>query len=195
MLRTIACEMGFVVRMAMANLWLFRPLLLRVLSRNAATNAMVRTTFAATMSRAGDAPNVLPQKAAATVNVRLLHGDTLDSVEAHFRHLAGDPALAVRRGADVEASARSPVDSALFRRLQSLIAEVYPAAITTPYLVMGGTDSRKYYPVCDNVYRFTPILVSNDEKNTMHSTNESLSIANYGRMIYFFTRFIEGFDE
>jgi carboxypeptidase PM20D1 len=191
MLRTIAGEMGFVVRMAMANLWLFRPLLLTVLSKNDATNAMVRTTFAATLSRAGDAPNVLPQKAQSTVNVRLLHGDTLESVESYFRKLAGDVPLEVSKTADAEASELSPVDSAVFLRLKNLITEVYPASITTPYLVMGGTDSRKYYTVCDNVYRFTPILVSNEEQNTVHSTNESLTIANYGRMIYFFTRFIE----
>jgi acetylornithine deacetylase/succinyl-diaminopimelate desuccinylase-like protein len=35
------------------------------------------------------------------------------------------------------------------------------------------------------------VLVSNDEKNSMHSTNESLSVANYGRMIRFYERFIE----
>jgi carboxypeptidase PM20D1 len=145
------------------------------------------------MSRAGDAPNVLPQKAQTTVNARLLHGDTLAGVESYFRKLAGDVPLKVSKTADVEASEISPTDSAVFLCLKRLISEVYPNAITTPYLVMGGTDSRKYYSVCDNVYRFTPILVSNDEKNTVHSTNESLTIANYGRMIYFFTRLIEGF--
>jgi carboxypeptidase PM20D1 len=51
-----------------------------------------------------------------------------------------------------------------------------------------------YLTVCDHVYRFTPMLVTNEEKDTAHSTNESVTVANYGRAIHFFIRFIEGFD-
>ncbi|MDR1410693.1 MAG: hypothetical protein LBI91_00645, partial [Spirochaetaceae bacterium] len=71
---------------------------------------------------------------------------------------------------------------------------VFPGVISSPYLVMGGTDARKYYKVCDHVYRFTPMLVTDEEKNTAHNTNESVTVANYGRMIHFFVRFVEGFD-
>ena len=45
---------------------------------------MLRTTFAATMAVASGAANVLPQSATATVNVRLLSGDTIDSVTRIF---------------------------------------------------------------------------------------------------------------
>jgi carboxypeptidase PM20D1 len=179
--------------MAVANLWLFRGLLLKILSKNSSTNAMIRTTFAATMAKASDASNVLPQKAEVTVNVRLLSGDTVDSVENYFKQLGNSAGLKfnVEKITPSEASAISPAGGTVYEHLEATIAEIYPNALTTPYLVMGGTDSRRYYNVCDNVYRFTPVLVSNEEKNTMHSTNESLSIANYGRMIRFFVRFIE----
>ena len=51
---------------------------------------------------------------------------------------------------------------------------------------MGGTDARKYYNVCDNIYRFTHIWVTDEEKDTIHSHNESISVENYLRMIDFF---------
>jgi carboxypeptidase PM20D1 len=198
MLRNIAGEMGFMVRMAVANLWLFRPLLLGILAKNPATNAMIRSTFAATMAKASDAANVLPQKAKITVNVRLLGGDTTDQVAAYIQETAraASPsmALSIVKQTPAEPSQVSPADSRVYRYLAGLVGELYPQAITTPYLVMGGTDARKYYNICDNVYRFTPVLITDEEKNTTHNTNESITTANYSRMIHFFKRFIQGFD-
>ncbi|MDR3146653.1 MAG: M20/M25/M40 family metallo-hydrolase [Treponema sp.] len=194
MLRNIAGEMGFMVRMAVANLWLFRPLLLLILGRNPITNAMIRSTFAATMARASDAANVLPQRARAVINVRLLPGDTVAAVAEHFKKLGKGLPLSIRTLEAEEASPVSPVEGPLYDRVTGLIAEIYPGALATPYLVMGGTDARKYYRVCDHVYRFTPLLVTREEQNTVHGTNESISIANYSRMIYFYRRLIGGYD-
>jgi carboxypeptidase PM20D1 len=194
MLGNIAGEMGPAVRMIVANLWLFKPLLFRFLSRAPVTNAMIRTTFAATMAKASDAANVLPQKAQAVINVRLLPGDTVAGVEGHFKNLAGDLPISIRTLVPEEPSQVSPAEGAVYRRITDLIAEIYPGVIATPYLVMGGTDARKYYRVCDNVYRFTPILINSEDQRMVHGTNESISTANYGRMILFYHRFIEGFD-
>ena len=194
LLRSIAGEMGFAVRMAVANLWLFKPLIVKFLTGNPLTNAMVRTTFAATMAQASKAANALPQKAQAVVNVRLLPGDTVRSVGVYFQKLAGKLPLTIRALIPEEASRISPTEGAVYRRVTALISEVFPGVITAPYLVMGGTDARKYYKVCDHVFRFTPVLITAAERETVHGTNESLSIANYSRMIYFFTRFIEGFE-
>jgi carboxypeptidase PM20D1 len=203
MLRTVAGEMGFVVRMAVANLWLFKPVLLSILSKSPATNAMTRTTFAATMAHASDAPNVLPQHAEANLNVRILPGDTVQSVEAYIRSRAqklGIPATIQASGPGTDPSATSPVDTveksgtpSFYARLESLITRFYPQALISPYLVMGGTDSRKYYAVTENVYRFTPILISDEERQLMHGTNERISTENYARMIQFFQQFIKEF--
>jgi carboxypeptidase PM20D1 len=196
LLRAIAGEMGFAVRMAVANLWLFKPLILKILAGSYITNAMVRTTFAATMAQASEAANVLPQKARTVVNVRLLPGDTVAGVADYFQKLAARLRLplTIRTLAAEEPSQVSPADGHVYRLLSALIGEFFPGVITSPYLVMGGTDARKYYKVCDNVYRFTPMLVTNEEKDTAHNTGESVTIANYGRMIQFFIRFIEGFE-
>jgi carboxypeptidase PM20D1 len=198
MLRNIAGEMGFVVRMAVANIRLFKPLLLRVFTANPVTGAMARTTFAATMAQAGDAPNVLPRKAKFTVNARLLPGDTVESVGAYLAALSGKvlgATVTMTTDAEAEPSAVSPARGELYGKLRSLTGELYPNALVSPYLVMGGTDARKYESVTDHVYRFTPILVTDAEKNTAHNTNESISIENYGRMIHFFRRLIGEFDQ
>ena len=191
MLRNVSGEMGFVVRMAISNLWLFRPLLLGILAKGAVTNAMARTSCAATMAQASDAPNVLPQTATININVRLLPGDTIADVQRHLEALAlqagiKPEAFKIEPQLANEASATSRTDVPFFRALEKLIGKYYPGAITTPYLVMGGTDARYYTPLSEQVYRFMPAHVADEDRSLMHNTNERLSTVNYYRMTAFF---------
>ncbi len=63
----LAPEQPFSRRLVLANLWLFRPLVLDQLTRTASNNALVRTTTAATLISAGVKDNVLPSEARAVV--------------------------------------------------------------------------------------------------------------------------------
>ncbi len=71
MFDTLAPEMSGISRVALSNLWLFKPLLLREFTKTGPTEATVRTTTALTIFNAGDKDNVLPGNAEATVNFRL----------------------------------------------------------------------------------------------------------------------------
>jgi carboxypeptidase PM20D1 len=191
LLRNIAGEMGFAVRMAIANLWLFRPLLLSILSKNPVTNSLIRTTCAATMAQASNAANVLPQAATVTINVRLLPGDSAEDIRQHFEKLAigvGIQSPKIELSKSNEASATSQIDTPFYRLLEQMVGEFYPSAIATPYLVMGGTDSRYYTGLSTQVYRFTPTHITNEERELVHNTNERLGVPNYFRMIEFFKR-------
>ena len=76
MFDTLAPEMSGFNRVVLSNLWLFKPLLLREFEKSGPTEAMVRTTTALTIFNAGDKDNVLPGNAEASVNFRLIPGDT-----------------------------------------------------------------------------------------------------------------------
>lgn len=195
MLKKISVEMGGLTRFAVNNTWLFGGLVKKLLTNSPDTNALLRTTFAVTMAHGSEAENVLPQKASVNVNVRLLPGDTVESVAEHFRKLAGDIPVEMNYSSKsrTEASPVSPDSGEFYERLETLTRKLCPEAIVTPYLVMGGTDSRRYAGVCKNIYRFTPIQVTNDEKNTVHNRNENISVENYGGMIGFFEEFLRGF--
>ena len=61
-----------------------------VLEREPAYNSRLRTTCVATELSGGHAPNALPQRAAATVNCRILPGEDPVTVHATLQRLAGD---------------------------------------------------------------------------------------------------------
>src|SRR5690606_1561663 len=83
MLETAGPEMRLPLRMVMAKLWLFQPVLRGQLLKDSTTAAALRTTTAPTIFNAGTKENVLPIEATALVNFRILPGDTVDDVLAH----------------------------------------------------------------------------------------------------------------
>src|SRR5687768_14679280 len=146
-------------RAVFANLWLTRPLVTRKLEGSPTTNAMVRTTTAATVFQAGTKDNVLPTYARALVNFRILPGDTVNGVVAHVRSAIDDSRIEVNIGGafQSEPSALSDSGSDGFRRLELAIRSVTPDAIVAPYLVVVVSDSRYFADISENVFRFLPV--------------------------------------
>lgn len=193
---SIGGSMPFVNRMAIANQWLLKPVLLSQMTKNNSTNALVRTTTALTMMKGSDAPNVLSPEVEFVVNFRLLPGNTIKEVKEHIAKATKGFDVEIQEIDNVkEASPLSPADTKAFRLIQAGIREIYPSAISTPYLTIGATDAYKYQIVSKNVYRFMPIKINDAEKQSIHSTNEYLSIENYMKMIHYFEFIMLNYDK
>jgi carboxypeptidase PM20D1 len=190
-------EMSMGPRMALANLWLFDPILKLALDRSAPTRALIRTTFAATMLEGSSKENVLPARARAVVNVRVHPSDSIESVIEHMTHAIGDSRVTVRRlpGIMSEPSAVSPMESSTFTTLQRTIGQQFPDAIVAPGLVLGATDSRHYQSLSEQVYRFLPLQVNASDIARIHGVNERLAVDNYADAIAFYMRLIRNFNE
>src|SRR5574341_852223 len=145
----------FAQRAVFANLWLTRALVMRNLEGNPTTNAMVRTTTAATIFQAGAKDNVLPSHARAVINFRILPGDSIAGVVEHVRRVIDDDRVEIRTvGAfSAEPSAVSNTDSDNYRTLERTIRSISPDAIMAPYLVVVVTDARYYSNLSKNVFR------------------------------------------
>jgi acetylornithine deacetylase/succinyl-diaminopimelate desuccinylase-like protein len=72
-----------------------------VLSKDAISNAFVRTTCAATMLQGSNQENVLPVSAEATVQCRLLPGDTVEGVRDALVKAVGDSKIEVTATEDM----------------------------------------------------------------------------------------------
>ncbi|HMN20651.1 MAG TPA: M20 family peptidase [Ottowia sp.] len=195
MFDVLAPEMGGFSRVALSNLWLFGPLVQRQLERAASTNAMLRTTTALTIASAGNKDNVLPGRAEAVVNFRILPGDTRAQVTQHVEQVAGGqvPAghLAVNPlPGSKEASKVAPTGAAPYQALARTIREVFPDALVAPGLMVAGTDSVHYEPISDHIFKFSPIRADSEDLKRFHGTNERLSVKNYADAIRFYHRLV-----
>ncbi|KQM21308.1 M20/M25/M40 family metallo-hydrolase [Chryseobacterium sp. Leaf201] len=192
----IGGSMSFVNRMGISNQWLLKPVLLSQLTKNNSTNALVRTTTALTMMKGSDAPNVLSPEVEFVVNFRLLPGDTVNDVKKHIAEATKGFEVEIEDIDQVkEASAVSLTHTKAFRLIEAAIKEIHPTAVATPYLTVGATDAYKYQIVSKNIYRFMPIKINDAEKQSIHSTNEYLSIENYMKMIHYFEFMMTNYDK
>jgi carboxypeptidase PM20D1 len=185
-------HMGLHKRIVLANMWLFKPLVLAVMAWDKQTNAMTRTTIAATMAEAGTAPNVLPQRASAVLNVRYLPGETAEGVKAHIERAAANAGVALevevlKDSPPVETRESSWAYGALLRCLPAIRAGIIPA----PYLVTGATDSREYSHIADEIYRFYPFILNTAELDAMHATDERVRIDSLAGALRFNYHFIK----
>jgi carboxypeptidase PM20D1 len=153
---------------------------------------MVRTTTALTIFNAGDKDNVLPGNAAATVNFRLIPGDTQASVTNHVRNTVGNDRISIAPfPGNTDPPPVTAAASPSFQTLSRTIREVFPDVIVAPGLMIAATDSRHYAEITDRIFRFSPVRANSDDLKRFHGTNERLSIEGYADMIRFYRRLME----
>ena len=193
--RFVAPEMGWSRRAAFANLWLTEPLVTWLLARDPTTNAAIRTTTAPTVIGGGVKDNVIPSRARAVVNFRIVPSQSVDAVLEHVRSVVEDLPVTVQPLQNSEPTPVSSVDAAPFRVLQRTIQQVTPdPVITAPFLVPGTTDARHYAPYTDRVYRFVPFRLTPADRGRIHGTNERISLADYATIVAFYQQLLRNMD-
>jgi carboxypeptidase PM20D1 len=187
----------FFAQMAFANLWLFGGMVKRRLEANPGTNSTIRTTAAISMIQGGLRENILPAQARALVNFRLLTGDSIASICDHVRRVIHDERVhfQVVEGKAWEASPSSPVEGVAFHGLESVTRKVFGNLPVAPYLISGATDARKYAGLCENVYRYVPVITDQADLDRMHGTNERIAVAALEKMVKFYAELIPAWSE
>jgi carboxypeptidase PM20D1 len=192
MFDTLAPEMNGFSRVALSNLWLFKPLLLREFAKSGPTEATVRTTTALTIFNAGDKDSVLPGNAEATVNFRLIPGDTEASVIEHVRETIRNDRITIKPfPGNTDPPPVTGTASPSYQMFNRTIREVFPDVIVAPGLMVAATDSRHYVGVTDKIFRFSPVRANGEDLKRFHGTNERLPIEGYADMIRFYRRLLE----
>jgi carboxypeptidase PM20D1 len=197
MLDFIAADAPFFLRLLFSNLWISEPLLRSQFVKSNSGNAALRTTTAATVFNAGIKDNVIPTQAKAVVNFRIIPGETIEDVLAHVKRTINDPRIAVAQSKSQmgqNPSPVSPTDHPSFQTLHQSIREVFPDVLVAPYLVVGATDSRRFIPICKNIYRFMPIRIASEDLKRVHGTNERVKVDCVVESVQFYARLIENLN-
>ena len=177
MFTAVAPYLPFYFRFLLGNLWLFKGLVARVLPMvSPMAGAFVKTTAAFTMSGGSEAANVLPDKAWVICNMRpSVHQNAEESIAA-IKKIAEKYDIETEVLYARDASATTNVTGEEFRFLTDCIAKCFPDTVVTPYMMTGGTDSRRFEIVCDNVLRFTPTRLTPQQLAAMHAANENIGV-------------------
>jgi acetylornithine deacetylase/succinyl-diaminopimelate desuccinylase-like protein len=153
-------------------------------------NALVRVPKTATIIEGGIRANVIPGRAEATVNMRLLPGVRGQEAVRELRraihdrrvkiHVETDDQSADEVYASINKRQRIPAsstDSDLYRALARELRAQYPGIIVTPALYEAATDAEPWRERGIPVYGIRPYPASPTDLRNMHGVDERVSVA------------------
>ncbi len=188
-LKALIPHTGFLTAVGLSNLWLFGGIVKFMFTKSPVTAAMIRTTQAVTVMKGSAKDNILPDKAEAIVNIRIIPGDNKEMVLERVKKIIGDTSVEVSyldKNYVSNPVQESDINGHGYKLLMEAVGVVYPDAVGAPFLVTATTDSRHYKEITENIYRFSPMMLTPEDIKTIHGVNESISLENFGKMIRFF---------
>lgn len=185
--RHIAPEASPLYRYLFSNLWITSPAVKMVLRGNNKTAATMRTTHATTIIQAGDKDNVMPGRARAVINFRILPGQRIADVKQLLIEALDDPRISVRLLPDqTEPSGVSPDEGPAWDAIVKAVHQTYKEVVTAPALVIAGTDCKHYTAISPNIYRFVPLRFNSQNLDGIHGSDEKIALRNYEEAIGYY---------
>ena len=177
MFRRLSPYAPFHLRLVMGNLWLFGPVMKKVMPAiSAQAAAMLQTTIAFTMQSGSDACNVLPQEASVSANMRFIpHQGERESLDL-IRELAAKYGLEMEIMHSSDYTKPVDIHGPAFRQVERVIGDTFPGLPVCPYVMTGATDASFYQAICDNCIRFAPVVAGPEQMKGMHGLNETMGV-------------------
>jgi carboxypeptidase PM20D1 len=190
--KTAAPHMKGILRYLFVNLWLFKPLIVRLLPKMSPYGrALLSTTIAFTMMKGSTQANVIPAQAEITANLRIHPIQNIkESVEV-LQEIANKYDLEVELLEGREPSPMTDINGHAYQYLAQTIKEVFPDAKPSPYVMLGGTDCRFFSEISKGALRFSPIRMHQNELSKMHGHNESIRISTLVEAVHFYQTIIK----
>jgi acetylornithine deacetylase/succinyl-diaminopimelate desuccinylase-like protein len=148
------------------------------------TNIQLRSTCTTTMVEGGHAENALPQRARATVQCRLIPGESQDSAAAALRAAIADPKIEIRvKTAAVVAPESRPTPD-IFNVVKSVTHAMWPGVVVLPEMSPGASDSVYTRALGIPSYGIDAMFDDLDDARA-HGKDERISVAAFGEDIEF----------
>ena len=166
------------VKFLLQNARFFKGLLSFVVPKiSASAAAMLKTTIAFTRCGASEESNVLPESAWVIGDMRYSHHQGREDSIRVISKIAKKYDIETEIVNPVFDSPVSDTESYAFKTVENAIARIFPDAVTTPYILMGASDSRYLSRVCDNCIRFSPFTIDSQQLESIHAVNENLDLS------------------
>ena len=169
------------------------PLFFKAAAGNPSIESMLRTTVAMTMLEGSAADNVLPSRAKAVINLRLLHPWTAEKAIEFVRNAIADERVRI----SVYGIASDPVApgadcmSLGWPDVSAALEKAWPGVPALPFIMIATTDSRHYQKLSGSILRFTPFKIDPKELSGIHGHDERVSIENLERGLAFYSHLLE----
>ena len=160
------------------------------LSQNVRLNAQLRTTCVATLISGGHAENALPQRAKATIQCRMLPGDSAANLQTLLLSTLNDPAIRVTLDAPPIVSPESPPTPQIMKKVALLAQSMWPNVQIIPTMATGFSDDRQTRNAGMASYDISGVWQDVDE-NRAHGRDERIGVQAFDESVEFTYRLIK----
>jgi acetylornithine deacetylase/succinyl-diaminopimelate desuccinylase-like protein len=164
------------------------------LSQNVYFNAQLRTTCVATLISGGHAENALPQRAKATVQCRMMPGDTAENVQATLVRTLNDPKITVTMDASPIVSPESPPTPQLTAKFAAVAHSMWPGVPLVPTMATGFSDDRQTRNAQIPSYDLNGVWMDVDE-NRAHGRDERVGMQAFDESVEFTYRLVRAMSQ
>ena len=137
-------------------------------------SAMLKNTISLNMINSGNKTNVIPSKAQAELDIRLLPGTEPDTFIREIEIRLADENIKIEPIKKSSAS-ESPMNTEDFATIKEVHLEHYPDALAVPSLLMGASDSRFFRSKGIPCYGICPRLINMEDLNRIHGVDERIA--------------------
>lgn len=168
---------------------------IRVVSEaNPMWNAMVRDTISPTMLSAGVRANVIPSEARAVLNIRLLPGDTINTLLADLNKVVNDPQVKLEVQPDGGLAAPdSSLETDFYAAISKAAAEEFGGAPVLPFQSTWATDSSQLRLHNVQSYGLVPFPLTEEDIKRMHGDDERIPVAAFTKGVDYMVRLLGEF--
>jgi acetylornithine deacetylase/succinyl-diaminopimelate desuccinylase-like protein len=160
------------------------PAALERLSTEVETNILLRTTCTATQIEGGHAQNALPQRARATIQCRIVPGESQDSVRDALTRVLDDSTIAISVISPATPSPESPPSPAIMHTVEKVAHTLWPDVVILPQMSGGATDSKYTRIVGIPSYGIDGIFDDLDDARA-HGRDERIGVAAFDQEVEF----------
>jgi acetylornithine deacetylase/succinyl-diaminopimelate desuccinylase-like protein len=126
-------------------------------------NSSMRNTCVATMLQAGHAENALPQRAQATIQCRLLPGESPAAIRDTLARVVGDTAVKVTIHGEPEGAPESPVNPQVMTAVEEATHALWPDVIVLPVMDPWSSDGVRLRRAGTPVYGVSGVFYDIDD--------------------------------
>jgi len=145
-------------------------------------NSMMRDTVAPTVLAAGIRANVIPSEARATLNIRLIPGDTIDVFVNDLKKLVNDPQIRWNISLDGGfAAPNSSLDTDFYALITKVSAQEFGGVPVLPFMSTGATDSAQLRLHNVQAYGLRPMPLIEEDQRRVHGDDERLPMASFAK--------------
>lgn len=181
---------GFMMKLLLSNLWLFGPMIKKVMpSLSAQAGGLIGTTCTFNEIKGSSADKICTAKAF----LRPVDENDFKLDLEKFKEIAAKYDITVSEADGNEYHAPADISKPQFAYTKECIAKVFPQYPASPFILPAGTDARTLTDVCPCVLRFAPIRLSKEQLASVHAENENIDLDAIAASVTFYKEFVKNY--